>query len=93
MRLSLGWLLTVAGAILGPVPVLPGAVLLIPGIAILCAESRWVRSVLRRYRQQVLMKRALREAERLGIKINLDHDPEVDGRPPASLVPQTGKDP
>src|SRR5436309_1378785 len=68
LRLALGWVLTVAGAILGPVPVLPGAVLLIPGLAILCAESRWVRSVLRRYRQQHLMRKALKEAERLGIK-------------------------
>jgi uncharacterized protein (DUF58 family) len=91
MRLTLGWVLTVAGAILGPVPVLPGAVLLIPGIAILCAESRWVRTLLRRYHQQHLMKRALREAERLGIKINLDHDPEVDGRRSASPGPPTGK--
>jgi hypothetical protein len=84
--------LTVSGAILGPVPVLPGAVLMIPGIAILCAESRWVRSVLRRYRQQYLMKKAIKEAERLGIRINLDHDPEVDGHPPVSPDPQTGKD-
>jgi uncharacterized protein (DUF58 family) len=83
MRLALGWTLTVAGAILGPVPVLPGAVLLIPGLAILCAESRWVRAFLRRYHQQHLMKKALKEAERLGIRINLDHDPEVDGQKPA----------
>ena len=82
LRLTLGWGLTIAGAILGPVPVLPGAVLLIPGIAILCAESRLVRSVLRRYRERRLLKKALREAERVGLKINLDHDPEVDGEEP-----------
>jgi len=91
-RLTVGWVLTVAGAILGPVPVLPGAVLLIPGVAILCAESRWVRALLRRYHHQHLMKKALREAERLGIKINLDHDPEVDGRLPPSPGPPKGRD-
>jgi uncharacterized protein (DUF58 family) len=82
LRLTLGWALTIAGAILGPVPVLPGAVLLVPGIAILCAESRLVRSVLRRYRERRLLKKALREAERVGLRINLDHDPEVDGEEP-----------
>jgi hypothetical protein len=38
------------------------------------------------------MKKALREAERLGIKINLDHDPEVDGRLPPSPGPPKGRD-
>jgi hypothetical protein len=90
LRLALGWTLTVAGAILIPVPILPGAVLLIPGLAILCAESRWVRSLLRRYRQQRLMKQALTEAERLGIKIDLDHDPDVDGRVESPPGPPTG---
>jgi hypothetical protein len=82
LRLTLGWSLTIAGAILGPVPILPGAVLLVPGVAIVCAESRWVRSLLRRYRERRLLKKALREAERLGLRINLDHDPEVDGEAP-----------
>ena len=82
LRLTAGWALTIAGAVLGPVPVLPGAVLLVPGIAILCAESRWIRSLLRRYRERRLLKKALREAERVGLRINLDHDPEVDGEEP-----------
>jgi|KBSSwiStaDraftv2_1062776.scaffolds.fasta_scaffold430245_2 uncharacterized protein (DUF58 family) len=80
-RLVTGWTLTIAGLILGPVPVLPGVVFLVPGIAILCAESRWIRSLLRRYRERRLMRKALREAERVGIRINLDHDPEIDGEP------------
>jgi uncharacterized protein (DUF58 family) len=80
-RLVTGWALTIAGLILGPVPVLPGVVFLVPGIAILCAESRWIRSLLRRYRERRLMRKALREAERVGIRINLDHDPEIDGEP------------
>ena len=79
VRLSLGWLLTVAGVILGPMPVVPGFLFLVPGIAILAAESRWLRSMLRRHREKRLMRDALREAERVGLKINLDHDPEVDG--------------
>lgn len=73
-----------AGIILWLVPVLPGGFLMVPGIAILAAESRWVRALLRRYREKRLMRRALREAERVGLKINLDHDPEVDGVDPAA---------
>lgn len=78
-RLVTGWVLTIGGLVLGPVPILPGMVLLVPGIAILCAESRWLRSLLRRYRERRYLKQALREAERVGLKINLDHDPEIDG--------------
>lgn len=93
MRLTAGWLLTIAGAILGALPVVPGFFLLIPGIAILAAESRWIRALLRRHREKKLMRDALREAERVGLKINLDHDPEVDGvaedQPPD---PGTGRD-
>ena len=84
IRLSTGWALTVAGIILGPVPMLPGVVLLVPGLAILAGESRWIRALLRRYREKRLMRQAFREAERVGLKINLDHDPEVDGVDPAS---------
>jgi uncharacterized protein (DUF58 family) len=79
IRLATGWVLTIAGLVLGPFPILPGGFLIIPGIAILCAESRWVRALIRRYREKRLMKRALREAEKVGLKINLEHDPEVDG--------------
>jgi hypothetical protein len=74
----------VAGIILWLVPMVPGVVLLIPGIAILAAESRWIRALLRRYREKRLMRLALREAERVGLKINLDHDPEVDGVDPTT---------
>ena len=90
IRLATGWGLTVAGIVLGPVPMLPGVVLLVPGIAILCAESRWIRALLRRYREKRLMRQALREAERVGLKINLDHDPEVDGEDPRP--PDPGRD-
>jgi uncharacterized membrane protein len=81
-------MLTIAGTILALLPVVPGFFLLVPGIAILAAESRWIRSLLRRYREKRLMKDALREAERVGLKINLDHDPEVDG-----AVEETPPDP
>jgi len=91
IRLATGWGLTLAGIILGPIPVLPGFVLLVPGIAILCAESRFLRSLMRRHREQRIMKQALREAERVGIRINLDHDPEVDGEERAPLDPGKGK--
>ena len=88
-RLITGWALTIAGLVLGPVPVLPGVVFLVPGIAILCAESRWIRTLLRRYRERRLLRKALREAERVGIKINLEHDPEIDGE--AEAPPDPGK--
>ena len=90
IRLATGWGLTLAGLILGPIPILPGFVLLLPGIAILCAESRFLRSLMRRYREQRIMKQALREAERVGIRINLDHDPEVDGEERATGDPGKG---
>ena len=38
LRLAAGWALTIAGLILIPVPIVPGFVLLIPGLALLCAE-------------------------------------------------------
>lgn len=91
-RLLTGWVLTIAGIILGPVPVLPGVVFLVPGIAILCAESRWIRGLLRRYRERLLLRRALKEAERVGIRINLEHDPEVDGEAPAPPASAKDKD-
>lgn len=91
VRLTTGWILTIAGLIMGPMPVVPGFLLLIPGIAILAAESRWIRSLLRRYREKKLMRDALREAERVGLKINLDHDPEVDGVE-GEAPPDPGKD-
>jgi len=90
IRLATGWGLTLAGIILGPIPVLPGFVLLIPGIAILCAESRLLRALMRRYREQRIMKQALREAHRVGIRINLDHDPDVDGEEGAPVDPEKG---
>lgn len=79
LRLTTGWMLTIAGLILIPTPVVPGLFLLVPGLAILAAESQWIRALLRRHREKKLMRDALREAERVGLKINLDHDPEVDG--------------
>ena len=89
-RLITGWILTIAGIILGPVPVLPGVVFLVPGIAILCAESRFIRGLLRRYRDWRLLRKALRGAERVGIKIDLEHDPDVDGE--GEAPPASGKD-
>ena len=85
VRLLTGWSLTIAGLLLGPVPVVPGFVLLLPGLALLCSESRWMRALLRRHREKRLLRRAMREAERVGIKIDLERDEEADGRggPPA----------
>jgi UPF0716 family protein affecting phage T7 exclusion len=74
IRLTLAWLLIIGGIILMPTPILPGFVLLLPGLALLAAESRWFRRLLRRWREQRLVRRAIREAERAGIKIDLDSD-------------------
>lgn len=38
--ICLGGLLLIVGSLLGPVPVIPGFVLAIPGIAILCSRSK-----------------------------------------------------
>jgi putative transmembrane protein PGPGW len=73
-RLAAGWALTIGGLILGPVPILPGFVLLIPGLALLCAESRWLRVLLRRHKEKRLIRRAIAEAERVGIRLNLERD-------------------
>ena len=43
LRLAAGWALTLAGIVLWLLPLVPGFFLLIPGIGILCAESRWLR--------------------------------------------------
>lgn len=77
-RLISGWLLLVAGLILS-IPFVPGPgfVLVFGGIALLSSESRAVRNLIRRHREQRLIKRALREAERVGLKINLDADLDV----------------
>lgn len=90
IRLAAGWVLTVGGVALGFVPVLQGWMLLIPGVAILSAESRWFRSLLRRHRERRYMKQALHQAERAGLKINLDHDPDVDGEEADTRGPGRG---
>ncbi len=91
VRLATGWALTIAGLILGPVPIVPGFVLLIPGLALLCAESRWLRALLRRHREKRLFRRAMREAERVGIMIDLENEPGVEA-PPAPRDRGTGKE-
>ena len=81
LRLATGWALTVAGLILGPVPIVPGFVLLLPGLALLCAESRWLRALLRRHRERLLLRRAMREMERIGLKIDLEAESEESPAP------------
>jgi putative transmembrane protein PGPGW len=76
VRLGLGWLLTAIGIVLLVLPG-PGVLFLIPGLTLLSAESLWVRRFLRRLRQRRLVSRAIREAEKAGIKI--DFGPDDDG--------------
>jgi hypothetical protein len=74
IRLTTGWVLLIGGIILGPVPIFPGFVLVIPGLTMVAAESRWVRGWLRRLREQRHIRRAMREAEKVGLKLDLDQD-------------------
>lgn len=87
-RLMLGWAMTIGGLILGPVPILPGFVLLVPGLALLATESRFIRGQLRRLREKRLIRRAMREAERVGIRLDLGQDGDEDDPPPGG--PGTG---
>ena len=73
VRLGFGWILTIVGAALLVLPG-PGLLFFIPGLTLLSAESLWVRRFLRRMRQRRLIHRAIREAERAGIRINLGSD-------------------
>jgi len=83
IRLGIGWLLTVIGLALLVLPG-PGLLFLLPGLTLLSAESLWVRGVLRRLRQRRLIRRAIREAEKAGIRIDLgreDDEPSEDSKP------------
>src|SRR5260221_2385612 len=94
-RLAAGWALTIGGLILGPIPILPRFVLLIPRLALLCAESRWLRMLVRRPKKKRLIRRAIQEAERVGIRLNLERD-EPDDVPVARAarpVPPPDPDP
>jgi len=83
-RLGSGWFLTIVGVLLLFLPG-PGILFLLPGLTLLSAESRWVRSLLRRAREYRHVRRAMREAEKAGFKI----DPGPDDEPPADSGPQT----
>ena len=78
VRLGVGWLLTVIGILLLILPG-PGILFLIPGLTLLSAESLWVRRFLRRLREKRLVRQAMRQAEKAGIKINLDTDDDPGG--------------
>ena len=93
-RLISGWVLLVAGLFLS-IPLVPGPgfILVFGGIALLSSESRMIRNLIRRHREKRLIKRALREAERVGLKINLDADLDVsDDREAGDGPPDRGTD-
>ena len=79
VRLATGWLMTIVGLALLVLPG-PGILFLLPGLTLLSAESQWVRRQLRRAREYRHVRRAMREAEKAGFKI----DPGPDDEPPAS---------
>ena len=78
IRLGTGWFLTVVGLALLFLPG-PGILFLLPGLTLLSAESRWVRRLLRRAREQRHVRRAMREAERAGFKIDPGPDEDQPG--------------
>jgi hypothetical protein len=73
IRLGIGWLLATIGVVLLVLPG-PGVLFLIPGLTLLSAESRWVRRLLRRARERWYIRRAMHEAEKVGIKFDLGPD-------------------
>ncbi len=83
IRLAVGWGLTVVGLALLFLPG-PGLLLLLPGLTLLSAESLWVRRVLRRLRQKRLVRRAIIEAEKAGLRLDLGPDDEAPGGSPKS---------
>ena len=87
-RLTIGWILTVAGLILS-VPLIPGPGFLffLSGVALLSTESRWMRRTLRRFRERRLVRRAMREAERVGFKIDPGPGPDPEDETDAGPSP------
>jgi len=83
IRLGIGWLLTSLGIVLLVLPG-PGVLFLVPGLTMLSAESSWVRRILRRARERWYIRRAMREAEKVGITFDLgpDEDGPDDSSPP-----------
>ena len=88
-RLTVGWLFTLVGLVLLVLPG-PGLLFLIPGLTLLSAESLWVRRFLRRLRERRLVRRAIREAERAGIRIDFGPDDDGPGQPPAAGAGRSG---
>ena len=82
VRLGTGWFMTLVGVALLFLPG-PGILFLLPGLTLLSAESQWVRRLLRRVREQRHVRRAMRQAEKAGFKI----DPGPDDEPPAASGP------
>lgn len=90
VRLGTGWFMTLVGVALLFLPG-PGILFLLPGLTLLSAESQWVRMLLRRVREQRHVRRAMREAEKAGFKIDPgpdDEPPAASGRPPGDSAPQ-----
>jgi hypothetical protein len=81
VRLGTGWFLTIVGLALLFLPG-PGILFLLPGLTLLSAESLWVRRLLRRMREQRHVRRAMREAERVGFKIDPGPDEDQPGGGP-----------
>ena len=81
LRLIFGWVLLVIGLILA-IPFVPGPgfIFVLGGLGLLSSESRAIRRLLRRLREWRLLRRAMREAERVGVRLDLDDD-EQDERP------------
>ncbi|OLC55381.1 MAG: hypothetical protein AUH92_02290 [Acidobacteria bacterium 13_1_40CM_4_69_4] len=83
VRLAVGWALALVGFVLLFLPG-PGLLFLLPGLTLLSAESRWVRRLLRRLREKRLVRRAMSEAEKAGIRFDLGPDDDPPDETPKS---------
>ncbi len=88
LRLIFGWVLLVIGLILA-IPFVPGPgfIFVLGGLGLLSSESRAIRRLLRRLREWRLLRRAMREAERAGVRLDLDVDDEEQDEHPGPPPP------
>lgn len=88
LRLIFGWVLLVVGLILA-IPFVPGPgfIFFLGGLGLLSSESRAIRRLLRRLREWRLLRRAMREAERAGVRLDLDDDDEEQDEHPGPPPP------
>src|SRR5215831_10844456 len=64
--IALGWILVLAGIVALPLPVVPGAVLLLAGVAVLRSQSRWLARALDKWRVRFPLRKRFLGWVRIG---------------------------